>query len=102
MAQLVHYLLDGNRHIKKDLLKAMILGKNVQYVDKKAAMFKDLSRVLSLLCKCEDADDEISFHAAVTLGKLCVVDENARLKLKGMFERSEDTHKRAQVSVHVP
>ena len=42
----MHYLLSGNRDIKADVLKSIIHGKNVQYVDKviiNVSIFRPLS-----------------------------------------------------------
>ena len=97
ISQVVHYLIEGNRDLKNDLLKSIIGGKNVQYIDKRLATFKDLSRILSLLCVSDDPRDEISFHAAVSLGKMCVADDNAKNKLREMLAASTDTHQRAEV-----
>ena len=42
-------------------------------------------------------EDELSFQAAVCLGKLCVVDSNAVAKLRMVMETTTNTHDRAQV-----
>lgn len=97
LVQIVHYLLEGNRDMKQDILKAMIIGKNIQFIDKRMKTFKDVVRVLSLLCKCSDPEDKISFHAAVALGKMCVMDDNATRKLRGMFDKSQNAHRKAEV-----
>ncbi|ELT97382.1 hypothetical protein CAPTEDRAFT_190566 [Capitella teleta] len=96
LIQIVHYLIEGNRDIKDDLLKSMITSKNVQYIDKRLATFKELSRILSLLCRADDPNDPISFHSAIALGKMCVADENAKNKLSRMLEESTDVHQRAE------
>jgi hypothetical protein len=98
LQQIVHYMVEGNRDIKDDLLKSMIDGKNVQYIDKRLPTYKDVSRVLSLLCLSDEETDPISFHAAVVLGKMCVADENAKNKLrKTLSATGIDTHLRALV-----
>ena len=60
-------------------------------------VFPELVKVLSLLCKNPDAADNVSFRAAVCLGKLCVHDKNAQGKLSQVLQETKDTHIRAEV-----
>jgi len=60
--------------------------------------FPELVKVLSHFCCNPDPDDQISFEAAVLLGRLCVSDDNAKFKLKQSLEYSEDTHVKAKVN----
>lgn len=53
--------------------------------------------MLSHFCRNPDPEDTIAFDAAVLLGKLCVMDENAKFKLLRSLEQSSDTHIRAKV-----
>ena len=59
--------------------------------------FPELVKVLSLLCKNPDPGDNVSFRAAVCLGKLCVHDKNAQEKLSQVLQETKDTHVRAEV-----
>ena len=60
--------------------------------------FPELVKVLSHFCCNPDPDDQISFEAAVLLGRLCVSDENGKFKLKQSLEYNEDTHVKAKVN----
>jgi hypothetical protein len=63
----------------------------------KIPTFPELVKVLSHFCCNPDPDDTIAFDAAVLLGKLCVMDENAKFKLLRSLEHSTDTHIKAKV-----
>ncbi|XP_052261939.1 uncharacterized protein LOC127865911 isoform X4 [Dreissena polymorpha] len=90
------YLVIGNTEIRQDLLLNMIDGKNVQYVNKKVATFPELVKVLSHFCCNPDPEDTIAFDAAILLGRLCVMDENAKQKLLRSLDQSSDTHVKAK------
>ncbi|KAL4239547.1 HEAT repeat containing 9 [Mactra antiquata] len=90
------YLVVGNTEIREDLILNMIDGKNVQYVNKKIPTFPELVKVLSHFCRNPDPEDTIAFDAAVLLGKLCVMDDNAKYKLLRSLEHSNDTHVKAK------
>ncbi|XP_053391343.1 uncharacterized protein LOC123563746 isoform X3 [Mercenaria mercenaria] len=90
------YMVIGNSEIRQDLILNMIDGKNVQYVNKKTPTFPELVKVLSHFCCNPDPEDTIAFDAAVLLGKLCVMDENAKFRLMRSLEHSTDTHIRAK------
>lgn len=93
---ILKYLVIGNTEVRLDLIRTMIDGKNVQYVNKSITTFPELVKVLSHFCCNPDPDDQISFEAAVLLGRLCVSDDNAKFKLKQSLEYSEDTHVKAK------
>nr|XP_022312615.1 uncharacterized protein LOC111117711 isoform X4 [Crassostrea virginica] len=94
---ILKYLVIGNVDIRLDLIKTMIDGKNVQYVNKKTNTFPELVKVLSHFCRNPVPDDPIALEAAVLLGRLCVDDENARAELKRSLESpTSDTHKKAK------
>ncbi|XP_048763118.1 uncharacterized protein LOC125671422 isoform X3 [Ostrea edulis] len=94
---ILKYLVMGNVDIRLDLIKTMIDGKNVQYVNKKTSTFPELVKVLSHFCRNPAADDPIALEAAVLLGRLCVNDDNARAELKRSLESTtSDTHKKAK------
>ena len=60
--------------------------------------FNDLVRILSTMCRiCAEPDDQMSFNAAVCLGRLCCPDDNARARLKLVVDDSHDSHMRAEV-----
>ena len=54
--------------------------------------------MLSHFCRNPDPDDANAFDAAVLLGRLCVLDENAKFKLLRSLDQSADTHIKAKVS----
>ncbi|XP_048248780.1 uncharacterized protein LOC124122889 isoform X3 [Haliotis rufescens] len=89
---LLKYLAIGNTEIRQDLIKTMINGKNVQYVDKNMPTFPELVKILSHFCRNPDPEDPISFEAAVLLGRLCVADANGKEKLKKALTESTDSH----------
>ncbi|XP_052684890.1 uncharacterized protein LOC128164871 isoform X3 [Crassostrea angulata] len=94
---ILKYLVIGNADIRLDLIKTMIDGKNVQYVNKKTNTFPELVKVLSHFCRNPASDDPIALEAAVLLGRLCVDDDNARAELKRSLESTtSDTHKKAK------
>ncbi|XP_061175162.1 uncharacterized protein LOC133184218 isoform X2 [Saccostrea echinata] len=94
---ILKYLVIGNVDIRLDLIKTMIDGKNVQYVNKKTNTFPELVKVLSHFCSNPAANDPIALEAAVLLGRLCVDDDNARAELKRSLESTtSDTHKKAK------
>ncbi|ESO98615.1 hypothetical protein LOTGIDRAFT_238980 [Lottia gigantea] len=90
------FLVTGNTEIRLDLIVNMQQGKNVQYVDKSVAAFKELVKVLSHFCCNPDPDDPTSMEAAVLLGKLCVADSNAKGKLSNALSTSDDSHIKAK------
>ncbi|XP_067672205.1 uncharacterized protein [Haliotis asinina] len=89
---LLKYLAIGNTEIRQDLIRTMINGKNVQYVDKNMPTFPELVKILSHFCGNPDPEDPISFEAAVLLGRLCVADANGKQKLKNALTESTDSH----------
>ncbi|XP_052764355.1 uncharacterized protein LOC128206119 isoform X3 [Mya arenaria] len=93
---ILKYLVVGNHEIRQDLILNMIDGKNVQYVNKKIPSFPELVKVLSHFCQNPDPDDQIAFDAAVLLGKLCVLDENAKARLLRSLNHTSDTHVKAK------
>lgn len=60
--------------------------------------FDELVRVLAHLCKNPDADDLVSFDAAITFGKICEKNEQAVQKMLSFLDLSDDPHKKATVS----
>lgn len=59
--------------------------------------FPELVKVLSHFCRSPDPDDSNALDAAVLLGKLCVADDSAKVKLKRSLHQSDDTHVKAKV-----
>ncbi|XP_064635806.1 uncharacterized protein LOC135492977 isoform X2 [Lineus longissimus] len=91
----VRFLALGNTEVKHDLIRTMIDGKNVHYVNKKLTYFRELTSVLSHLCKNPDPSDCIAFDAAICLGKLCVADKFAKKRLKSALkDLDSDSHVR--------
>ena len=64
----------------------------------KTPTFPELVKVLSHFCCNPDPDDINAFDSAVLLGRLCVADENAKLKLQRALNQTKDTHLKAKVS----
>lgn len=65
----------------------------------KTPTFPELVKVLSHFCRNPDPEDTIAFDAAVLLGRLCVMDENAKFKLLRSLQQSNDTHIKAKVII---
>ena len=63
-------------------------------------VFPELVKILSHFCRNPDHEDQIALDSAVLLGKLCVADENAKIKLKHSLEYTKDTHVKAKVDTH--
>ncbi|XP_060063442.1 nestin-like [Ylistrum balloti] len=93
---IIKYLAIGNTEIRLDLIRTMIDGRNVQYVNKSLSTFPELAKMLSHFCRNPDPDDQIALDAAILLGKLCVADNNAKVKLKLSLEYNTDTHVKAK------
>ncbi|XP_033750717.1 uncharacterized protein LOC117334950 isoform X2 [Pecten maximus] len=93
---IIKYLAIGNTEIRLDLIRTMIDGKNVQYVNKGLSTFPELVKMLSHFCRNPDPDDQIALDAAILLGKLCVADNNAKVKLKLSLEHNTDSHVKAK------
>lgn len=93
---IIKYLAIGNTEIRLDLIRTMIDGRNVQYVNKSLSTFPELVKMLSHFCRNPDPDDQIALDAAILLGKLCVADNNAKNKLKLSLEHNTDTHVKAK------
>ncbi|KAJ8319004.1 hypothetical protein KUTeg_004095 [Tegillarca granosa] len=89
---IIKYLVIGNAEIRQDIIRTMIDGKNVQHVNKNLSTFPELVKVLSHFCRSPDPDDSNALDAAVLLGKLCVADDSAKIKLKRSLHQSDDTH----------
>ncbi|XP_013379125.2 uncharacterized protein LOC106150709 [Lingula anatina] len=89
---IVKFLVSGNQETRKDLIRAMINGRNVQFVNKKMEVFPILVEVLSHFCKNPDPCDPVAFDASLCLGKLCVKEEAARTRLRKTLFETKDTH----------
>lgn len=57
--------------------------------------------MLSHFCRNPDPEDQISLDAAILLGKLCVADNNAKVKLKLSLEYNTDSHVKAKVRPNI-
>jgi len=63
----------------------------------KTPLFPEVVKVLSHFCCNPDPEDTIAFDSALLLGKLCVMDTNAKNKLLQSLQQNEDTHIKAKV-----
>lgn len=66
------YIKRGNRDIVLELLSTMTKARDIAFVDKTTIEFKKLVNLLIFTIKTQSP--ELAFHAAVSLGRLCVVE----------------------------
>jgi len=60
--------------------------------------FDELLKVLAHLCQGVGGDDDVSYEAAITFGKICVKNEHAVNRMMDFLTKSQDTHKKAKVT----
>lgn len=62
--------------------------------------FDELVQVLAHLCNKRDVDDQVSFHAAIAFGKICMKNSSAVDKMLHYLNNGDDTYKKAEVSFY--
>ncbi|CAH3196062.1 unnamed protein product [Porites evermanni] len=72
MGVIRQYIKRGNKDIVLELLSTMTKARDIAFVDKTTAEFKKLVNLLIFTIKTQSP--EMAFHAAVSLGRLCVVE----------------------------
>lgn len=72
MSVIIQYIKHGNKDIVLELLSTMTKARDVAFVDKGTNEFKKLVNLLIFTIKTQSPD--LGFHAAVSLGRLCVVE----------------------------
>lgn len=66
------YIKKGNKAVVLELLSTMTKARDIAFVDKTTHEFKQLVNLLIFTIKTQSP--ELAFHAAVSLGRLCVVE----------------------------
>lgn len=72
MSVIRQYIKQGNKDIVLELLSTMTKARDIAFVDKTTNEFKKLVNLLIFTIKTQSP--ELAFHAAVSLGRLCVVE----------------------------
>lgn len=72
MTVITQYIKLGNKDIVVELLSTMTKARDIAFVDKSTTEFKEMVNLLIFTIKTQSP--ELAFHAAVSLGRLCVVE----------------------------
>jgi len=72
MAVIQQYIKKGNKDVVLELLSTMTKARDIAFVDKTTHEFRQLVNLLIFTIKTQSP--ELAFHAAVSLGRLCVVE----------------------------
>ncbi|XP_078346975.1 uncharacterized protein LOC144632253 isoform X2 [Oculina patagonica] len=72
MGVIRQYIKKGNKAVVLELLSTMAKARDIAFVDKTTHEFKQLVSLLIYTIKTQSP--ELAFHAAVSLGRLCVVE----------------------------
>ncbi|XP_020627941.1 uncharacterized protein LOC110065178 [Orbicella faveolata] len=72
MGVIRQYIKKGNKAVVMELLSTMTKARDIAFVDKTTHEFKQLVSLLIFTIKTQSP--ELAFHAAVSLGRLCVVE----------------------------
>lgn len=79
MAVIRQYIKKGNKDVVLELLSTMTKARDIAFVDKTTKEFKQMVSLLIHTVKTQSP--ELAFHAAVSLGRLCVVEPVSKMYL---------------------
>lgn len=79
MAVIRQYINKGNKDVVLELLSTMTKARDIAFVDKTTKEFKQMVSLLIHTVKTQSP--ELAFHAAVSLGRLCVVEPVSKMYL---------------------
>ncbi|EDV20941.1 uncharacterized protein TRIADDRAFT_60506 [Trichoplax adhaerens] len=79
MLVLTKFLRKGNTLIKRDIMATIMKAKDIQYIIKKSKGFQLLKLELDAIAGSEDED--LSYQAALCLGRMCVSSSTAKQRL---------------------